>query len=300
MRQLNSLATFIQVAKDESVTKAAARLHLTQQAVSQQIKKLEEELGVKLFNRAHRKIYLTPEGEQLLKHASGYLAALESEMLNLKNDSQALTGHISISCTLELATLVLAPVIEQFKQQQPQVTLQIDLQSDATSVDNVKQGKTDIGIVVFSSGEKLIDISPLRKEAFITVASAQYLKHHGPIEKFEQILMRDIIDYQMDCPSMRTWLAKNNKALVKKLELKTAAIAANDDRLIKDFVMQGLGVANLPRLLVANELKEKQLIEILPNAKSISAGIDIITMKDRILPAQVAAFLKVLKSPLSN
>ncbi len=296
MRNLNNLVTFIQVAKYESVTKAATRLHLTQQAVSHQMKKLEEELGILLFKRAHRKIYLTPEGRELFVTAGKYLSALEEELIKVKQDSGSLFGSLSIGCTMELATLILAPVIVAFRQQHPQVKIELELQDDAMTVNNIVQGKTDLGMVVFSSDTQLLDIQPCRTEAFVTVANREFVEAHEEITDFKQIVDLDIIDYQMDCPSMKTWLGKNDKKLVKLLEVKTASMSANDDRLIKEFVMAGLGIANVPRILVEEELANGEVVEILPNAKSISAGIDLVTMKDRVLPAHVVAFVEHLKA----
>ena len=295
MRHLNNLATFVQVAKYESVTKAANRLYLTQQAVSHQIKKLEEELGIVLFTRANRKIYLTPEGRELLLTAEKHLAALDAEMNKVKRDTGSLFGHISLSCTMELATLLLVPVVESFKKQHPQVSIEIVLQDDGASVDHVVGGKIDIGIVVFSSESRLLEVSALRSEAFVTVASRAFIATHGEITDFSQLLELDIIDYQMDCPSMKTWLGKNDAKLRKRLEAKSASIAANDDRLIKDLLLADLGIANLPRVLVEKELASGDVVEILPAAKSISAGIDVVTMKGRVLPAHVVAFIEHLK-----
>ena len=296
MRHLNNLATFVQVAKYESVTKAASRLYLTQQAVSHQIKKLEEELGIVLFKRANRKIYLTPEGRELLVTADKHLSALEEEMIKVKRDSGSLFGTLSIACTMELATLLLVPVIDAFKKAHPHVNIEIELQDDATTVNGVVNGKTDVGIVVFSSDNRLLEVYPFRSEAFVTVASRQFIAEHDEITDFKQVVDLDIIDYQMDCPSMKTWLGKNDKKLVKRLEVKSASIAANDDRLVKDFVMAGLGIANLPRVLVEKELASKEVVEILPDSKSISAGIDLVTMKDRVLPAHIVAFIEHLKN----
>ncbi|MFT2099769.1 LysR family transcriptional regulator [Marinomonas sp. 2405UD66-6] len=296
MRHLNNLATFVQVAKYESVTKAASRLYLTQQAVSHQIKKLEEELGIVLFKRANRKIYLTPEGRELLVTADKHLSALEEEMIKVKRDSGSLFGTLSIACTMELATLLLVPVIDAFKKAHPHVNIEIELQDDATTVKGVVNGKTDVGIVVFSSDNRLLEVYPFRSEAFVTVASRQFIAEHDEITDFNQVVDLDIIDYQMDCPSMKTWLGKNDKKLVKRLEVKSASIAANDDRLVKDFVMAGLGIANLPRVLVEKELASKEVVEILPDSKSISAGIDLVTMKDRVLPAHIVAFIEHLKN----
>ncbi|RNF68993.1 LysR family transcriptional regulator [Marinomonas rhizomae] len=150
VRNLNNLATFVQVAKHGSVTKASKKLHLTQQAVSYQIKKLEDELGVLLFKREHRKIYLTQEGRTLLKTAEKHLSALEHDVLRVKYDHAAIVGSIKIGTTMELANLMLVPIIVSFKKRYPQVCVELALQDDAMTVNNIIHGDSDLGLVVFS------------------------------------------------------------------------------------------------------------------------------------------------------
>lgn len=110
------------------------------------------------------------------------------------------------------------------------------------------------------------------------------------------IIESDIVDYHPDCPSMKTWLSKNDKKMVKQLEMTTASMSANDDRLIKQLVMSNLGIANVPEILFEEELKQGTVTELLPQAQSISAGIDLVSMRDRVLPLQVAAFVDHLKA----
>lgn len=300
MRNLNNLATFVQVAKYESVTKASEKLHLTQQAVSYQVKKLEEELGVFLFKRAHRKIYLTQEGRALLKTAEKHLSALERDVFHVKYDQSVILGHIKIGTTMELASLLLAPMVMSFKTLYPQVSVELALQDDAITVNNIIHSDTDLGVVVFSSEAQLLQITPFKKERFITLASADFIQKHGPFNSFRDVIESDIIDYHPDCPSMKTWLSKNDKKMVKQLEMKSASITANDDRLIKQFVMSNLGIANVPETLFEEELKQERVIEVFPQSQPISAGIDVVYMKDRILPPQVAAFIDHINDAMEN
>lgn len=292
MRHLNNLATFVQVANHQSVTQASKSLHLTQQAVSHQIKKLEEELGVLLFKRAHKKIYLTQEGKALLKTAEKHLQALEHDLAQVKYDTATLKGKVKIGSTLELATLILAPLIVSFKELYPQISIELELQDDGQTEQGIVHGEADVGLVVFSSKKELLDIRSLRKEAFITVASKDFIEQEGPFTSFQNVVDSQIVDYQPDCPSMSTWLNKNDKKMMKLLATKTPSVVANDDRLIKEFVMAGLGIANVPKALFEEELRQGTVVEILPKSKGISAGIDLISMKDRTLPSQVEAFIE--------
>lgn len=295
MRNLNGLATFVQVAKYESVTKAAKKLHLTQQAVTSQVKKLEEELGIILFKRAHKKIFLTQEGMQLLEIAEQHLSNLEANILKVKNGLGTLQGSIVIGCSLELADLILTPIIIAFKEKHPEITIDLRLQDDPQTIDQVMNGRLDIGIVVFTTNHNLLDVTPFHTEAFATLASKNFIENNECISDYKDVISKDIIDYHPDCPSMKMWLSKNDKALIKSIDIKLASVAANDDRIIKKFVMANLGIANVPKQLFADELARGEVVEILPESNAISAGIDLISMKGRVMPAQISTFIEFIK-----
>lgn len=284
----NRLKTLTTVAQLGSITKAAAKLNLTQQAVSSQIMMLEQDLGLMLFKRANRKIYLTKEGKSIFENVDQHFTQIENHVLSTVDSNFSLNTTLSIGAANEVADGLLSDVIIKFKKHYPDIKIELSLDDDKQSEHDVLEGKLDLAFVVFSKETKLLNIQPFRKEAFITLASKKFIKKHKlNIQSFEQLLSLPIIDFQFDCPSLKTWVKKNDKKLLPHFENITASIAANDDRLIKKLILSDMGIANVPRSLFQDELNKETVIEILPKSKKIEAGLDIISMK-RKTPSLVA------------
>jgi len=288
----NRLKTFTTVAKLESITKAASLLHLTQQAVSSQIQLLEEDLGVLLFKRANRKIYLTKEGRRINATVSSNFTLMENDISIVVNDLNSLEDTIVIGASTEIAELMLGDLISEFHKSYPGVKFEFILGEDSQTEAGILEGRLDIGFVVFSKEVKLLEIRPYRSEEFVTVASTKFLKNNKcRIDKLVDILDYPVIDFKPECPSLRTWVLKNDKKLLKHFENKTAAFSANDDRMIKKLVLSDLGIANMPKTLVEKELSEGITQVLLPGFKNIKAGIDIISMKRKTTSLAVQKFV---------
>ncbi len=291
----NRLRTFAAVAKIGSITQAAHALHVTQQAVSSQIQLLEQDLGVNLFKRANRRIYLTMEGQRIFNSVQIHFDQVEQEVLAVVQVLSAMDSKIIIGATNEVADILLAKPIAAFKKLHPNIQFELELNNDAACEQGVINGLLDMALVVFSKEVKLLSVTPFKNEQFITVASVEYLKDSKiPIHALKDLLQHDIIDFERDCPSLKTWINKNDNKLVDHFKYKTATVCANDDRLIRRFLLSHLGVANVPKSLVAEELNSGVLIEILPDLQSIQAGIDIIFMKHKTQSLAATTFINFL------
>lgn len=292
----NRLRTFVTVADIGSVTKAAIELHLTQQAVSSQIQLLEQELGLLLFKRANRRIYLSKQGKTLLSIAKPHLEAMKQDVLLLTGEISSMQSKLVIGCTNEIAEAFLAVQISEFQKENPNISFEIALDSDERTEKAILNGDVDLGFMVFSKEVKLLNVLPFLQEEFITVATPTYLNSKQKITSFTDILSHHLVDFEPQCPSLKMWILKNDKKLAAEFEHKTAKIAVNDDNLIKKMVLQDMGVANLPKSLIQTELSSGQVQEILPNSKKVSAGIDIISIKHKTVSAAEKAFIHFLFS----
>ncbi len=293
----NRLRTFVTVAEIGSITKAASTLNLTQQAVSSQINLLEQGLGVLLFKRANRRIYLSKEGQQVLSSARERFKAIEQDIMAVVDDMSSMETQLVIGTTNEIAEVLIADAIVAFKQHYPNVQFELVLNSDVKTEEGILNGQLDLGIVVFYKELKLLNAQSFRREKFITVASKGYLnKCSAPVVSIRDILDHSIIDFEPHCPSLTTWVLKNDKKLVSHFDNKRATIAANDDRMIKRLLMADMGIANLPKSLVQQALDSGTVVEILPDSQKIEAGIDIISMKHKTESLAASAFVKFLLS----
>lgn len=138
--------TFYVVAKNKHMTKASEELHISQPAISQSIKKLEEQLNGTLFLRSNKGMELTEEGKMFYEYVKGALELIdnaEKEFTSFKNLDK---GEIKIGCSTTLTKLILMDTIEKFHKDYPNININItnDLTSDL--INNLKLGKLDFVI----------------------------------------------------------------------------------------------------------------------------------------------------------
>jgi LysR family nitrogen assimilation transcriptional regulator len=144
---LKQLRTFLHVAETGSLSHAAKRLNVTQPALSRQIKMLEEDAGVALFQRTGRGVVLTEAGERMQPRAR----LLAEEMERLRTDMTAFAGEISGEVRLGLppsvGSVLAAPIVETFHQRYPNVKLRITQMLSGAIQDSLLNGRLDIGVL---------------------------------------------------------------------------------------------------------------------------------------------------------
>ncbi|MBV1911398.1 MAG: LysR family transcriptional regulator, partial [Kangiellaceae bacterium] len=126
----NKIRTFVEVVDSGSITLAANRLLRTQQAISLQLQKLEEQLEINLFDRRGAEISLTADGEKLYQLFKPPLLAMECAVLELKSSKQQASGMIRIGCWMEQAINYLPEMIRIFKQKYPLVEFELLIAED--------------------------------------------------------------------------------------------------------------------------------------------------------------------------
>lgn len=175
--RLNALRTFEAAGRKLSFSLAADELNITQAAVSQQIRQLEEYLGDALFVRAHRRISLTVSGR-------AYLEAVQEALERLDNVTDQLFGTrpdqvVTIRCTSSVASLWLAPQIRAFQTAYPEINLHIRTLEQERETNT--PSSADLEIFVSAKTEPVPGITPLLTSAITPVAAPRYLKNNPPV-----------------------------------------------------------------------------------------------------------------------
>lgn len=146
--ELRVLKYFLMVAREENITKAAIRLHMTQPTLSRQLIQLEGELGVKLFHRSKHSIILTEEGLLLKRRAQEILSLVEKTKEEFIQNEEELAGEIAIGCGETQNMSYLSEKMYQFRKQYPLVSFQI-YSADADDIkERIEQGILDIGLLM--------------------------------------------------------------------------------------------------------------------------------------------------------
>ena len=161
---IRHLQYFLKVAQLKSFTKAAQALYVTQPTISKMVKSIEEELGVVLFNRFGKQVELTDAGQIIFIQAQDIVHSfqhLSSELDNLMNLKK---GHIRIGLPPMIGSSFFPKVLGKFREQYPDVTIQL-VEDGAKKVEiDVENGVLDIGVVLFPTNGEMFDSFSLVKE----------------------------------------------------------------------------------------------------------------------------------------
>lgn len=147
MKNLYQLQTFVTVIGEGSMTAAADKLYLTQPAVSQQIRNLEEDLGVELLVRGVRSIKATPQGEVLFEHAKKILQLVQQAEIAIKSIGAELKGVLRIGTLNSIGIHLMSPVVSRLMRHNPELTLKIEYARGDELVRNYKKGLFDVIII---------------------------------------------------------------------------------------------------------------------------------------------------------
>lgn len=174
---LRQLRYFLAVAEERSVTRAAARLHLTQPPLSAQLARLEHELGVELFVRHRRGVDLTEAARQLVEHARRVLADVDAAAESVRRIGQGRSGRLALAFAPAIAWSVLPALLHRFRSGLPEVDVRfLEAGTDAVA-EHVRARRADLGLVHLAPGGAAggvgpdLDVAVVQREPLVAVLS---------------------------------------------------------------------------------------------------------------------------------
>jgi DNA-binding transcriptional LysR family regulator len=170
--EIRQLKTFIVVADKLSFTKASASLNMAQSSVSAQIKLLEEELDLKLFDRIGRSVLLTEAGEKLYKYARKMVDMTHEIRSEFSRDHQSVTGALTVRVPETIASVYMPEIIKQFCSKYPNVKIELINCSDEQLKEELNSGRIDLAFLLTDNIYfKEVNIKRLKSEKLIIVSS---------------------------------------------------------------------------------------------------------------------------------
>lgn len=282
---LNKLRTFVRVVEAGSISLAASRCFRTQQAVSLQIKLLEQDLEVPLFHRAGARLQLTKEGELLYRRSKEHLLGLETSCRDIKSKKKEPRGTVTFGLWSEQSTCPFPGIITEFRQKFPGVDVKIVMGTNAKLEDLLTQGKVDFAIVVCLQNPELFHRRLLVIQELVPVASRKYLATTKPITSIADTLDHDILDYSIECPSYQRWIEDNAPELLPLAQKKHFVVTVDSDVVLKKLVLNDNGIAFLPRSLMEDEIASGEATELLlQRSRPAAINVEIVHKKAGALP----------------
>ncbi len=285
------METFLAVAEERSFSRAAARLHRTQPAVSQAIAKLEGELGEVLFERSSRDGTLTDAGEVLREYAS--------KLLNLRNEATvALTelrelhsGRLNLAAN-EYTCLYLLPLLDEFRRQNPRIKLAVQRTLASRISDEVLMHSVELGVLSFRPDDTQVKSMVVYRDELAFVVNPRHPLAGAGKVSIRQLGGQNFIAHNIPSPQRQKVIQafKRHKTPLQ-MGVELPSLEA-----IKRFVEMGNGVALVPGLTVRTELESGALVRVQIPELQIERKLRLVYRRQASLSHAALAFLKVVEA----
>lgn len=288
------LETFLAIIEEKGFSRAAARLHRTQPAVSQAMRKLEEELGERLFERGSREGALTTAGEVLRGYAERLLR-LRGEAVSAVGELRSLQrGRLAIAAN-EYTSHFLLPALAAYRHRCPGVEVVVHRSLASRIPEQVLDRSVEFGVLTFVPEEEGLLATPVYEDDVVLVVNPQHPLAHAETVAVHELGALHFVGHAVASPLRRqiTELFQNAKTPLR-MDVQLPSLEA-----IKRFVAIGGGVAILPGLAVLQEVARGELIRVPVPQLSWKRKLWLVQRRAGE-PSHAAAAFKQTLSPLAE
>lgn len=274
MSSLELIRLFLAVAEHRSFTLAARRLNVSPTAVSKGVRALEAKHGVPLFTRTTRSVSLTDAGASLLAVLKPAVSQIEDAFSELEQFQRRPAGRLRMTAPRALGRLVAGVLVPRMRASHPDISF--DLSLDDGLVDLVAAG-FDAGIRLGQAiAQDMVAIRLSRPLSWSIVASPAYFERHGVPFHPRELLQHRTIRYRFTTSGvLPPWTFRDGEGEADaEYQLDTeAALCANDTGMIAELARQGMGVARLPDIEIAEDLRQGRLVRVLAPHVPATSGL---------------------------
>ncbi|MEL7091753.1 MAG: LysR family transcriptional regulator [Pseudomonadota bacterium] len=277
----DKLRIFHAVAGAGSLTHAGDQLHLSQSAVSRQIRALEESLNATLFHRHARGLILTEQGELLFDATSAMNKRLDTASARIRDSEEEVFGDLRITTTIGFGTLWLAPRLSKLYEQYPD--LRVDLMLEERVLD-LPMREADVAIRMKEPSQADLIRKRLMTVKMQVYATQSYLDRHGtPLEP------EDVADHRLICQNVNAAQVGAGASMVQHLMSYQvrSLLTVNNYYGVLQAVLQDLGLGVLPDYL---SLNEDRLVQVLPDFESAEVPVFLAYPEELRHSKRIAAF----------
>ena len=288
--ELSELQVFLTVAGERSFSRAAAKLHRTQPAVSQAIRRLEEELGERLFDRSSKQGALTEAGRVLREYAQRLMRLSEEAEVAVRELRDLRRGRVLVGAN-EAAVHALLPLVGRFRHAHPEIQVDVRRVPSRQVGVEVAQGSLDFGVITFLPAERGLLTLSLGPDDLVMLVHPQH-----PLAGRKDVTLAEF--------GRETVIAHNDPSparerVLRTFELKHAPIniqvALPSLEAIKRAVEMKMGVALLPKRCALSEISRGSLAAVKVQQVRLARQLRLVYRKGGEMSHAAQAFLQVAK-----
>ena len=278
------------VAKEGGLTKAANRLHVTQSALSHQLRDIEDKLGAPLFLRLNKKMLLTQAGERLLSSAPAVLDELKRAEEDIRQIALHREGILRISTECYTCYHWLPPVLEPFARAFPRVEVRIVAEATRRPVEALLDGRLDLAITSTVTRNQKLIFKPLFKDEMVIIMSPDH-----PLASRSYISAKDFASEHL----LVYAIPKEELTIYQKVLVPAGVSPKHVSRVelteaIIEMVKAGLGIGVMARWAVAPQIEAGSLVGVPLTAKGLHRHWNAAMIRHKAAPPYLLKFVELL------
>lgn len=291
---LNQLKVFLKITQTESITKAAEELHLTQPAVSIQLKNFQDQFEIPLTEVVGRQLYVTDFGKEIAKAAEQILEGVYALNYKTLAHKGQLTGRLKISI-VSTGKYVMPYFLTDFLKLHQGIELAMDVTNKTKVIESLEKNEVDFSLVSVLPDSIAVDSIKLMQNKLYLVSNTEtkFKKSVHDYSIFEQLPLIYREQGSATRLVMERFIHENNLQVLKKMELTS-------NEAVKQAVIAGLGSSIMPLIGIKNELSNDEL-QIIPVKRfPIKTNWHLIWLKNKKFSSAAKSYLEYVKKEKDN
>jgi DNA-binding transcriptional LysR family regulator len=295
MDRLQALEIFVKVAELKSFTAAARELNLSRTLVSERVRDLEADLGVRLLQRTTRRVALTEPGAAFLEGVRLGLAALEEAAAEASSLTAEPRGTLRVNAPMSFGFRHLAPEIGAFMSKHPEVRVELTLTDKLV---DLLEENVDVAIRIGNLRDSSLIARKLASCRMVLCAAPAYLKRRGAPKHPRDLKNHTLLFYTL-------WLDRDEWRFKRRSEeavfnVAEAALRSNNGDAIAAAAAEGVGIALQPDFIAGPLIKRGRLVEVLPTWRAAEFGVFAVYPESQFVPAKSRAFIEHLSKAFAR
>jgi DNA-binding transcriptional LysR family regulator len=255
------LQVFHTVARLLSFTKAAEHLHMTQPAVTFQVRQLEEHFNTRMFDRTHNRISLTDAGQVVLEYADKIFEQYGQMESAVKEMTGEMNGSLTIGASTTIAEYMLPSLLGDFKEKYPEIKVNLKVSNSDGIVSMVENNTIDLGVVEAPVNNKNLLVEACRTDQLVAIAPPNH-----PLSKRKSVKMEDVLNYAFICREEGSGTREVISEYVGRVDTTgnglNVSMELGSPEAVKGAVEAGMGISVVSKATIQKELRLKTLVAI--------------------------------------
>ncbi len=301
----NRLRTFYFIYTYGNISSAAKQLNITVSAVSQQLKKLEEELGTRLFSRPHKRMVPTSAADLLYESVKPFVLTIANTISHLQEAKANPTGLLRIGAPVEFGKIVMPQLIADYITKYPNVSFSLKLGRTSELLPKIRNGELDFAFIdTFPTRRQRVGIwseislTPMFNEVVVLACSRSYLEKNMALPLcFENLAKQRFIAQQDDARAIKNWFFHHYQ---KNCNNPHLVLTVANHQAVVNAIKSGLGLGIIVSQLAIDDIHSGEIVVIKTGKEDAVNTVSLVQLLDKVPSITEKTFQHHVKTVLSK